>query len=318
MQNLFIAPERAVHLGRPVPTMSRRVAICRDVAAAMAFCHDRLSIVFGDINAKNELYRLDAVPMVLFIDCDSVRVKGDLGGARQLNAPDWAPPDPGPLTMATDLYKLGLFVLRCLTSGGGHSIRTDPAGARTCLDGRAHDLPVRALGSVPAARHALPDGSRLPADQRTRTRSRPAPRPREETMRFRTGLARLAGSRQEIPDEAPGELTKHAAMGGILLSTAALAGVSAFFALTSTLDLSWPVSAVAALGWAAIVLNLDRMLVISMNDLGTVRMKVLAGLPRVLLALVIGSVISTPLLAPGELTPRAGCPSVPPGQPCTR
>ena len=48
--------------------------------------------MFGDVNAMNELYRLDDTPMVMFLDCDGVRPKGSKAAVRQLNSPDWVPP----------------------------------------------------------------------------------------------------------------------------------------------------------------------------------------------------------------------------------
>lgn len=113
-------------------------------------------------------------------------------------------------------------------------------------------------------------------------------------MNVRKGLASLAGAQPDLAERS-GDLTKQAAMGGVLLSTALVAGVSAFFALDDTLRLPWPAAAVAAAVWAGVILNLDRMLIVSMNGLRGARLKLLAAVPRLMLALVIGTVISTPL-----------------------
>jgi hypothetical protein len=155
VQNLFIPPQRAAGLGRPVPTTEQRIAICRDFAAALIFYHDELSVVFGDINAVNELFRLDSDSRVLFLDCDGVRLnKGSTPTATQLNAPDWEPPERGTLTRATDLYKLGLFILRCLAPGAGMSVRRDPAAADGVLDSHCMALLRRSLGANPLDRPA--------------------------------------------------------------------------------------------------------------------------------------------------------------------
>jgi hypothetical protein len=88
-------------------------------------------------------------------------------------------------------------------------------------------------------------------------------------MSLRLQLAKLAGARPDILKKAPGDITKHATMGGVLLSTSVVAGVSAFFALNSVLSLSWPVCLAAGAGWAVVILNLDRMLVVSMSGAGS-------------------------------------------------
>jgi hypothetical protein len=115
-------------------------------------------------------------------------------------------------------------------------------------------------------------------------------------MKVRLWLARLAGARLDVLDRAPGDVARYATMGGVLVSTAAVAGVSAFFALNSVLSLSWPLAAVVGLGWAVLILNLDRLLVVSMSNAGSLRRNVTMALPRLLLALVMGTVVSTPLV----------------------
>jgi len=143
VQNLFIDPALAGRLGRPAPSTEQRLAVCRDFAAALTFFHDELAVVFGDINAKNEVYRLGPAPMVMYLDCDGVRPAGVLAVSTQLNAPDWDPPEGRDLSRATDLYKLGLFILRCLSPGA--STRRDPAWATSTLDTAGQDLLARAV-----------------------------------------------------------------------------------------------------------------------------------------------------------------------------
>jgi serine/threonine protein kinase len=131
-QNLFVPPTVAARVGMPSVSLGDRFAICRDAAGALAFLHEH-GIVFGDLNAKNELFRLAPAPMVMLVDCDAVRIRGSAAVVRQLNAPDWAPPEGGALTQATDVYKLGLFILRTLSPGPQASISRDP-GRATPLD----------------------------------------------------------------------------------------------------------------------------------------------------------------------------------------
>ena len=133
VQFLFVAPDRALQRGTPAPTPVERLTICRDFAATLAFLHRELDVTFGDINARNAVFRLSPAPTVMFVDCDAARARGDM--APQLNAPDWDPPEGGNvLSQSTDCYKLGLFVLRCLTPDAGCSVNRDPAAARGALD----------------------------------------------------------------------------------------------------------------------------------------------------------------------------------------
>jgi hypothetical protein len=153
VQYLIIPPDRALRLNMPTPTPEQRLRICRDFAGALAFLHGELAVTFGDINARNALFRLDAEPTVMLIDCDAVRVRGEMATLKQLNAPDWDPPEGADvLSQATDLYKLGLFVLRCLTPGLGSSVNRDPAVARGALDNVGLDLLRHALTGPPGGR----------------------------------------------------------------------------------------------------------------------------------------------------------------------
>jgi hypothetical protein len=109
-------------------------------------------------------------------------------------------------------------------------------------------------------------------------------------------LARLSGARVAILAKAPGDVNKHAAMGGVLLSTSGVAAVSAFFALHSVLELPLAAAAAAGLLWGVIIFNLDRMLVVTMTRGNGWVLNLIAALPRVGLAVVIGTIISMPLV----------------------
>lgn len=153
VQFLFIPPDRAIRGGTPTPTPGERLTVCRDFAAALAFLHGELNVAFGDINARNAVFRIGTDPTVMFVDCDAVRVVGDVAAAPQLNAPDWDPPEGSDvLSRATDVYKLGLFVLRCLTPDHNSSINRDPNQARGVLDAEGMKLLTAAVGRVPHER----------------------------------------------------------------------------------------------------------------------------------------------------------------------
>lgn len=148
VQNLLVDPDMTRRLGMPAPTTAERLVICRDFAAAVHLVH-RLGLVVGDINPRNALYRVRERPTCMLLDCDSVRIKGSVSVVAQLNAPDWEPPEGGgALTQATDRYKLGLFVLRCLGPGRMSSVSRDPARADAALDEEGRALLRAALGTA--------------------------------------------------------------------------------------------------------------------------------------------------------------------------
>jgi hypothetical protein len=151
VQNLFVDPEVAGRLGMPQLSMGERMAVCRDLAAALEFLH-RHGVVFGDLNAKNELFRVRPEPMVMFVDCDAVRIRGSAAVVRQLNAPDWNPPEGAVLTQATDLYKLGLFIIRTLSPGPQASVARDPRRIFDRLDQEGRTLLHAAVGEQASAR----------------------------------------------------------------------------------------------------------------------------------------------------------------------
>ena len=153
VQFLMIPPDRAMAGGMPAPSPETRLRVCRDFAATLAVLHDDLNVVFGDINPRNTVFRLDPEPKVMLVDCDAVRVSGSMAAVAQLNAPDWDPPgSQNVLSRSTDLYKLGLFVLRCLTPERGGSINRDPAHARWVLDATGLTMLRGALSAVEADR----------------------------------------------------------------------------------------------------------------------------------------------------------------------
>src|SRR5947209_9373240 len=108
-------------------------------------------------------------------------------------------------------------------------------------------------------------------------------------------LAGLAGARADILAVAPGARSRFVALGGVLLSTGGLAVLSASFAVHMALGVWWPLAVVIGLGWGAVVINLDRMLLVGMAHDASLKRNLALAVPRVGLALVLGIVISTPL-----------------------
>lgn len=151
IQYLFIDPKKAQRIGMPKLSLEERFAVCRDLAGALAFLHAH-GVVFGDVNAKNALFRTGTNPRVMLVDCDAVRIRGSAAVVKQLNAPDWEPPEGRVLSQATDLYKLGLFVLRTVAPGDFASTARDPRRADPVLDAEGRLLLAESLRTEPNVR----------------------------------------------------------------------------------------------------------------------------------------------------------------------
>jgi hypothetical protein len=172
VQNLFVDPGLASRLGMPAPTPTQRLAICRDLAAAVHAVH-RMDLVVGDVNARNALFRLTDRPHVILVDCDAVRARGTASPVSQLNAPDWDPPEGRfPLSQQTDRYKFGLFVVRCLNPQRLGSLSRDPAKADAHLDTIGRTMLRAALLGPPTGRPTLQEWGRY---LQARIEGRPSP-----------------------------------------------------------------------------------------------------------------------------------------------
>ncbi|MER5645842.1 DUF4407 domain-containing protein [Streptosporangium sp. NPDC002524] len=111
---------------------------------------------------------------------------------------------------------------------------------------------------------------------------------------MRAFLITLSGARQEILKLCPTEQGKFEGIGGTVLTTGVLAIVSMTFALHSALDVPLLIAIPAALVWGLAIMSLDRWLVSTMHADGPRRWRV--ALPRILMAVLLGLVISTPLV----------------------
>ncbi|MGY1823275.1 DUF4407 domain-containing protein [Geodermatophilus sp. SYSU D00079] len=113
--------------------------------------------------------------------------------------------------------------------------------------------------------------------------------------RIGNGLAALGGARPDVLEVAPGARPRFVALGGVLLSTGGLAVVSAAFAVHMALGVWWPFALLLGIGWGAVVVNLDRMLLVGMAHDASLKRNLALAVPRVGLALVLGVVVATPL-----------------------
>lgn len=107
-------------------------------------------------------------------------------------------------------------------------------------------------------------------------------------------LFALAGVRQEVLALCPTERVKFQSLGLAILITSGIATVSMWFALDSAIGVNAILALIGAIIWGFVILGIDRWLVSSMPTSGRRRWTI--ALPRLLLALLLGSLISTPIV----------------------
>jgi hypothetical protein len=118
--------------------------------------------VFGDLSFKNAAFALDP-PRIMLLDCDGAASLKDTS-RKQASTPYWDPPECPSLVLAgqrrqqdqqddvTDVYKLGLAILRCLTPGKGVTSTRNPGRLTDQLNAKGIALVKRALGANRADR----------------------------------------------------------------------------------------------------------------------------------------------------------------------
>ncbi|GAA3424012.1 DUF4407 domain-containing protein [Streptosporangium sandarakinum] len=120
----------------------------------------------------------------------------------------------------------------------------------------------------------------------------------DEVAAGRPGLGRrlrtLAGVDEGVLGRIPLERTRYVGLGGVVLGTAVVAGISMWFALSQVLGGAHVAMLIPVVVWALIVLNLDRWLVSTVT--GTWRARLMLLVPRLLVAVVLGFIIAEPLV----------------------
>jgi Domain of unknown function (DUF4407) len=106
----------------------------------------------------------------------------------------------------------------------------------------------------------------------------------------------LSGAQSDILDSVQTDRAKYQGVGFAILFTGVLACVSMCFALHTALSASLAWAVVAGLGWAFLIMGIDRMLVVSMLARHGFRNFLLVILPRLLLGLLLSIIISTPIV----------------------
>ena len=107
-----------------------------------------------------------------------------------------------------------------------------------------------------------------------------------------------AGVNGEVLSQCPTEWAKYAGIGGTIFSTACMAALSGGYAISTVFD-NTIAAILFGLFWGfVIIFNIDRLIVNTMYSDGKVTISWLefkSGLPRIIMAIFLGIVISTPL-----------------------
>ncbi|GAB3171943.1 uncharacterized protein DUF4407 [Micromonospora palomenae] len=115
-------------------------------------------------------------------------------------------------------------------------------------------------------------------------------------MGLKRALAAVAGGQRSLLQTTPADELRYAAMGGVIVSTALVAAASAAMAVHMALRMPIALAVMVGVVWGFIIFNLDRLLVVQMMRQKNKWMTAVMAVPRVMLALVLGAVISTPVV----------------------
>lgn len=106
-----------------------------------------------------------------------------------------------------------------------------------------------------------------------------------------------AGVNKEILRQCPGDYAKYAGIGGTILFTALMASLSGGYAMNFVFNHTG-VAIAFGIFWGLLIFNLDRFIVNTMYSDGKHTIswgEIKSGLPRIIMAIFLGIVISTPL-----------------------
>ncbi|MBN6053877.1 DUF4407 domain-containing protein, partial [Nonomuraea sp. RK-328] len=104
----------------------------------------------------------------------------------------------------------------------------------------------------------------------------------------------VAGADERLLDRVPHERARYTGLGGVVVSTSVIGGLSMWFFLSQMLGRSHVLMVIPVLVWALTILNLDRWLISAVSVLW--RRRLLMLLPRLAVATVLGLVIAEPLV----------------------
>jgi hypothetical protein len=112
--------------------------------------------------------------------------------------------------------------------------------------------------------------------------------------RLRKIVLALAGAHEEVLEFVPSERVRFESLGWAILITSGVAAVSMWFALASAVGINGILAFPIALAWGLVIMGIDRWLIVSMPIDGPRKFAMAA--PRLALALLLGTLISTPLV----------------------
>jgi hypothetical protein len=111
---------------------------------------------------------------------------------------------------------------------------------------------------------------------------------------LRSLVLALSGADVEILEYVPSERTRFESLGWAILITSCMAMISMWFALSSALGINGILAIPVAIFWGLVIMGIDRWLITSMPIDGS--RKFAMAVPRVVLAILLGTLISTPLV----------------------
>jgi hypothetical protein len=104
----------------------------------------------------------------------------------------------------------------------------------------------------------------------------------------------LSGANEEVLHLVPSERGRFESLGWAILITSGVAMVSMWFALASAVGVNGFLAFPVAVAWGLVIMGIDRWLIVSMPADGS--RKIAMAVPRFALALLLGTLISTPLV----------------------
>ena len=116
----------------------------------------------------------------------------------------------------------------------------------------------------------------------------------QKSQQLRKFVLALSGAHEEVLAIAVSERARFESLGWAILITSGVATVSMWFALASAVGINGILAVPIALGWGLVIMGIDRWLIVSMPVGG--RRKFAMAVPRLALALLLGTLISTPLV----------------------
>jgi hypothetical protein len=131
---------------------TERLMLLGQLVYAIGLLHEH-GWVFGDLSFRNEAFAVNP-PQIILLGCDGAADVHDLR-RQQFHSLGWDPPECAQGNIqdqASDVYKLGLAILRCLNPGRGAATMRDPSRLAGRLDAAGAELVAQAMDPDPARR----------------------------------------------------------------------------------------------------------------------------------------------------------------------